>query len=252
MTVSRAIYYENKALVLMYHGIVEEPGDYTITPERLGEHLAALQLHGYRIISMKQFVAFKRGQGSLPPNAVLLTFDDGWKNFYQHAYPKLLEAGAPATNFVIVSRVVNGQRNTLSWEEMRQMMRRGMSFYSHTYDQHRRHEGNATLAHPVFLADEGRMETAREYEARVRSDLLLAGRLLERELGVQPRLLCFPFGAYNDTVIRIGRELGIELFFTVRKGVNTRERDEVYRINAGNASITAPHLLELLQYYGGR
>ncbi|UFJ40905.1 polysaccharide deacetylase family protein [Brevibacillus humidisoli] len=86
-----------------------------------------------------------------------------------------------------------------------------------------------------------------EYRARIKSDLDFMNKRLEQELGPQPKLLAFPFGAYNDQVISIGRELGIELFFTTKEGINTPGNGEVYRINAGESEMSGSRLLAKLK-----
>lgn len=252
------VYYKDKVLVLTYHHIDPNQAGPTITPELFKSHLDALQTNKYNVISMEKYLQFARTGEPIPPNAVVITFDDGYESFHTYAYPELKKRGFPATNFIVVKStdIVNpAALPHLTWDQMREMKKNGMSFYSHTYNQHRMMNtakaGNPQpiLANPVYLPGPDRVETPAEYQTRIREDLALAERRLRDELGEQPRLLAYPYGAYNETVVKIGKELGIELFFTVQEGINGRNDVQVKRINAGIPEMTADALLAKLKQY---
>ncbi|MFC4769962.1 polysaccharide deacetylase family protein [Effusibacillus consociatus] len=252
------VYYQDKVIVLMYHHIDPNESGITISPERFKSHLDALQQKGYNVISIEQYQQFLKTRAAIPPNAVVLTFDDGYESFYTHAFPELKKRSLPATNFIVVKStdVVNPNiLPHLSWDQMREMKKHGISFYNHTYDQHRvgqtskTGEKNPLLANPLFLPGENRPESAGEYRARIKEDLSLAEKRLEEELGEQPKFLAFPYGAYNDQVIEVGKELGIELFFTIEEGINDRNQTLIYRLNAGRADLSANDLIAKIETY---
>ncbi len=58
-------------------------------------HLAYLMKH-YTPIGMEEMTAWVTGEGRLPDNPLLLTFDDGYRGFYRHVYPELKRLGVPA------------------------------------------------------------------------------------------------------------------------------------------------------------
>lgn len=74
---------------------------------------------------------------------------------------------------------------------------------------------------------------------RIASDLIFMEKRLDLELGEQPGLLAFPFGAYNQVVMEEARNAGIELFFTTEEGMNEAGTRLVRRINAGEPYMTA-------------
>ncbi len=91
--------------VLTYHRIVE-PGDGTLypgvvscTPQVFERQVRAL-VSRFRVISLPEAVAALRGRAALPPRALLLTFDDAYRDFAQHAWPVLRSQGLPAALFV--------------------------------------------------------------------------------------------------------------------------------------------------------
>lgn len=239
--------------MLTYHDMNPDKNmdsPYNISPSQFAKQLDYLTQKGFHFISMQHFLDFMFDNQPVPPNAVVITFDDGTKSFYRYAYPELKKRKFPATNFIIVKNVDKGR--SFSWDQMREMSNDGMSFFSHTYDHHRNTNygtDQRLLTNPLFLEKEERMETDDEYQARIKADLLLADKRITEELGEQPKLLCFPFGSFNDTVVEIGKQLGIKLFFTVNKGINTKNQRLIYRINSGDNGLDPEELLDLIIHY---
>ncbi|PYI52601.1 polysaccharide deacetylase family protein [Paenibacillus flagellatus] len=250
---SADIHYENRAIVLLYHDIVGETdpragGPSTLTGSRLEEHLRMLAKRGFRIVAMDEFVRWMQGRGTIPPNAVVLTFDDGYESFYTHAAPVLKRFGATASNFVvgISTDLYNPDADPhMSWEQMRRLKREGMGFYSHTYDSHRTVAAamsageQPALTSRMKLARKGRPESEDEYRRRIVQDMEFMEKRLREELGEQPKLLAFPYGAYDEKAVQAGEEAGIELFFTIEEGLNAPGSRFVKRINAGEPYMTA-------------
>jgi peptidoglycan/xylan/chitin deacetylase (PgdA/CDA1 family) len=255
------IQYTDKVIVLMYHHIApsEANEEITITPERFNAHLQALKDNHYQVISMEQYIRFTMKHEQVPPNAVVITFDDGYESFYTYAYPALSKFGFTATNFVVVSYIdsVYPQLPFLTWKEIMEMHEKGFSFYSHTYDLHRKaaganNESVPALANPLFLESANRMETDEEYRNRVRNDLLQAKNTLHDRLGNPFPLLCFPYGAYNQTIIDLAKEAGINMFFTVKDGINSDNNREILRVNAGTRYVSGEMLLKKLDTFKAR
>ena len=88
--------------VLMYHRVW--PGltdDLTITPQNLREHWDFLKKNGYHTLSLPEYLTVVNGDGRFPEKAILLTFDDGYRNNFEYVYPLLGEFGWKATFFII-------------------------------------------------------------------------------------------------------------------------------------------------------
>ena len=92
--------------VLAYHRIDDveaepdlDPGLVSATPENFRAQMEAVATR-YTAISLDQLVAAHRGQSALPPRAILLTFDDGYRDFAEQAWPILKHLGLPAVLFV--------------------------------------------------------------------------------------------------------------------------------------------------------
>jgi peptidoglycan/xylan/chitin deacetylase (PgdA/CDA1 family) len=91
---------------LTYHRVADPaaapwlyPGLISATPAAFEEQMRVLS-RDFRPISMHELLAAHYGKAPLPRRAVLVTFDDGYRDFAEHAWPVLSELGIPVTLFV--------------------------------------------------------------------------------------------------------------------------------------------------------
>ena len=130
--------------ILMYHSIsaVDESGcaPYfrTVThPRAFGRHLEFLTRMGYRTATLAH--ARERIRNGVPESEklVVLTFDDGYADFYSDAYPLLSRHGYTATVFLPTAYIADrprkfDQRVCLTWSQVRDLHQAGVEFGSHT------------------------------------------------------------------------------------------------------------------------
>ena len=130
--------------ILMYHSISH--GDdssvhpyYRIqtTPEVFAQHMVFLRDHGYRAVNVQQAVDILRGEGTATGKPVVLTFDDGYADFYREAFPVLAQYGFTATVYLPTAYIGDSRRSfkgheCLTWNEVRQLQTHGITFGSHT------------------------------------------------------------------------------------------------------------------------
>ncbi|MGH7926174.1 MAG: polysaccharide deacetylase family protein, partial [Candidatus Binatia bacterium] len=79
-----------------------------VSPAIFESHVALLSKK-YRIVSLDDVVGWISGTTSLPRRAVAITFDDGYRDNYQYAYPILKKYGATATFYVVTDAIGNAQ-----------------------------------------------------------------------------------------------------------------------------------------------
>ena len=96
--------------ILMYHRIADHGPEalapYRVSPESFERQLAYLRRHGYTTITLGRWIAALRsGEGRVPGRAVVLTFDDAYRDFVTAAWPLVRRYGFMATVFVVADHV---------------------------------------------------------------------------------------------------------------------------------------------------
>ncbi|TVR92609.1 MAG: hypothetical protein EA416_07060 [Trueperaceae bacterium] len=221
--------------VLMYHHLVEH------TPRASSElhvdcfaaQMAFLAAHGYRPLTLDEFSDYQAA-GAFPERSLLITFDDGYRSFREHAFPVLQRHGFPAVVFPLVATRPGLQRvvlfsDQLSFHDLRAMAADGglIEVGSHSYDLH--HYGEHGV--PAALRQPG--ETTSDHLERVRADLVLSRMLLEQQTDQAITALAWPFGVSSEAVATVAEGVGFELQFTTDEGYVTADssRDALPRFN---------------------
>ncbi len=134
-----------------------------------------------------------------------VTFDDGFQNIVDNALPELKQRGIPSTLFVVTESLGGNrgwehrggddtrQEKVMSVEQMKELSPELVTIGSHT------------MTHPLLPSiDKSQMER----------ELAGSRMKLEQMLNCEVKLLSFPYGGFNDTVIESSREAGYERVFT--------------------------------------
>jgi peptidoglycan/xylan/chitin deacetylase (PgdA/CDA1 family) len=171
----------------MYHSIREgnegrKPYFETNTSVQVfDQHMRFLHENGYRTLSLGKAVEMLAGNGTCE-QSVAITFDDGYADFYTHAYPLLREHGFTATVFVLTGLLkaqrmqING-KDCLTLAEVRELHSQGVNIGSHT------------ISHP---------ELKLLPQDEVENELSTSKRTLEDALGAPVKSFAYPF-AFPET-----------------------------------------------------
>jgi peptidoglycan/xylan/chitin deacetylase (PgdA/CDA1 family) len=179
--------HRTRGLVLTYHHVLRsrtrtvDPGVY-VTGSTLERHLALLA-RSYTLVTIDRMGEWLAGQAAFDRPPCALTFDDGWTDTYEMAFPILQKHGAPATVFLITGAV--GTPGMLDWPRILEMERAGISFGSHTVS-------HALLGH----CD----------PARIRTELAESRSQLAERLIRPSQWFCFPKGSHTDAACRLASE----------------------------------------------
>ena len=245
----------------MYHAFRQHPipGD-DITPADFAAQLARFQQDGFHVIRLSQLEAFVSGHGTVPANALLLSFDNGYASMYQYAYPLLLRYHDPATLFLIGSWLyAHGAPagvQPLTLAETRQMLASGLiSIGTQGWAVH---TGVAVGPDSSEAADIGRRynlathrrESLAAYDQRVTNDLRHAQRVLTQLGGEPVRAFAYPFGDYRPRLIHLLHLTGYRYLFTAKLGwanLQGHPTDVLYRLNVGSEGTTPADALSAIR-----
>ncbi len=161
-----------------------------MSPAMFRRQMKYLSDAGYTSLPLRE-VAESLKQGlKLPDKSVVLTFDDGFKNFYTHAYSVLSEYNFGATVFLVTDFC--GKFNDwsgnppelprselLSWSEIKMLNDAGIEFGSHT----KTHPDLTQLSH-----------------AEAETEIISSKAAIEDALGKEAVTFAYPFGRHNSTV----------------------------------------------------
>ena len=102
--VARSGWRQNRLLILCYHGIAmgDEAGSHPemfLSPTTFARRMEILSQSDCRVLPLGEALRLLQ-QGKLPPRSVAITFDDGWADFRESAFPILQRFGFPATVYL--------------------------------------------------------------------------------------------------------------------------------------------------------
>lgn len=213
-----------KIPVLAYHRVGYTTDILTVTPERFSNDLDSLQQRGYCSISLEEFQKFLDDRNvEMPEKPVLITFDDGYLDNFQNAYPILQNHRMVGTFFIITDMLWTKER--LTPENIVEMSQGGMSFGSHTVT----HRALSELD-----------------QAAIYDELVNSKATLESILGKKIDAIAYPRGSYNEIVVNIAKRVGYRTGFTVREGICMKESPEfelrripIFKYDSGVINVIA-------------
>jgi peptidoglycan/xylan/chitin deacetylase (PgdA/CDA1 family) len=174
-----------------YHGPPHEK-KYWVTRAQLREHLSHIRSAGFSTTLLKDM-----WDPSVPTNGsqskVVLTFDDGLVSDYRVVFPTLQEAGARAEFFLNTSTI--GKEGYLSWQQIEEMQKWGMSFQSHGHDH---------------------VDFTRLSKSAMDRQLRISKSQLEDRLARFVDFFAAPYGRNNEGIVRSTQEAGYRAVCTCR------------------------------------
>ena len=238
--------------VLAYHSVVDESAaenqkqyfPQTISAQMLIKHFNWLKENGYNVISWQQVIDAENGKGTLPDNAVLLSFDDGYETMYNVVFPLL-----KAYNYPAVFAPVTGWLDTpadqkiayadkmldrsvfATWSQVKEMEQSGLvEVASHTHNLHNGINANPSGGQlPAVIAPEyknGKYETEDAYKNRLKSDFTRSVQTLVNHIGKKPRVMVWPYGQFNDVAVQLARQAGMPHYFSLGEKIINKVGDK--------------------------
>ena len=219
--------------ILMYHGITDDSAavnDYFILTEDFEKDLQWLQEHGYTTVSFAQLADYASSGSPLPEKPVLITFDDGYYNNYEIAFPLLAAYNMKAVINLIGSesdlysnhfyRPAGG--GNVTWSEAAAMADSGIiEIGNHTYDLHRNDRSGRKGA------DRLPGEPFEDYRQVLLEDLGKNQERISAATGQPALVFAWPYGAWptDGSADSILKELGFQGSLTSYQIMNTIRRE---------------------------
>lgn len=203
---------ETRVAILGYHQFSQtaDETEMLIRTSKFRRQLEVIGELGIAVISMDQFIRWKKGELDLPRHCVMITIDDGWKAVHTEAFPILREFGHPFTLFLYKNYVAGGNK-ALTNAMIREMMKHGATIGSHS------------VSHP-YPAEikKQRTEDLEGFKEFMRSEMGDSKRFLEKTFGITVPIYAYPGGFFTDDMFPIAAEIGYEYLFTVQPSKVTR------------------------------
>lgn len=187
--------------ILVYHHVVpgrsgsEETRLLYVTPDAFERQLAYLRDNGYEAISFDRIADWAANGTPLPERPVILSFDDGWANQFDHAFPLLQKYGVTGTFFVVSAYL--DHENFMSVDQLKTLQAAGMTIGGHS----RTHPALAGVA-----------------AHRLTDELVTSKQWLEGQLATPIESFAYPYGSYNAAVVAATRAAGYRMARTVDPG----------------------------------
>lgn len=188
--------------VIMYHDVIESRGPGSVwfdcTVDEFKRDIQEIVDNGFTVLTLDQLYAHLTTGAPVPPRSVVLTFDDNYQGFYDHALPILKEHGFPAAVFVHTAYVGNqtGDHPKMTWDELKELRDGGLITI-----------GAHTVTHPENLKD-----LPPDVQ---RKELVDSKATLEAQLGIPIPYMAYPVGSADQVTEDLAREAGYKMSFTM-------------------------------------
>lgn len=209
--------------IIMYHSVVNgesDTGDYVISTDELTSDIEYLLKEGYTPIFCSEAAEYVSGNGTLPENPVILSFDDGCYNNFYYVLP-ILEKYKVKAVFSIVGEwcsiasedaAPSPSYSSMDPENVKTLYLSGYcEIANHTWSMHSLEDRRGVLQL------DGESES--DYRRALYNDVTETQRLL-RGIGCEPYIFTYPYGFSNELTERIISELGFKITLGCEEKIN--------------------------------
>jgi peptidoglycan/xylan/chitin deacetylase (PgdA/CDA1 family) len=191
----------------MYHYISVPPAgadiyrnDLSVTPDNFRQQMEWLKANGYETISLYDLIyALNIGWPHLPDKPIILTFDDGYQDNYENAFPILRDLGFTGTFFILTDVTDRSEPGYMTWPMLKEMSEAGLNIEVHGREH---------------------LEMSDRDQSWLVYHLLGPAQTIEANLGYEPRFIAYPSGKYDSLTISVAQEEGYWGAVTTKNGTH--------------------------------
>ena len=190
--------------ILLYHYIEDntDERDFIRTSIATRPYFFDLQMkylstHGYTSIYLSELKSALEGKSRLPERPVIITFDDGFRDYYENAFPILKKYNLRAIVYMIANHI--GRSGNLTVEMIKEMVGSGIFEL-----------GSHTLNHASL---------ARVDPTLARQEIFESRRVLSETFNLDVKHFSYPDGSANEEVVQLVREAGYETAVSTKVGL---------------------------------
>ncbi len=174
--------------VLLYHHIrpqaeaaLKRQDSLNVYPGFFDLQMKYLIEHGYNTIFADVLINSLKTHSALPPKSILVTVDDGYRDFSQDAFPIVQKYGIKV-NLMIATGLIGGEDN-MSWDQINQIKQSGLAYFvDHTWSH--------------YAIGYGNMD-------KIQFEIKTAKQQLEEHTGQPVNIFAYPYGSFNNNAISI-------------------------------------------------
>jgi len=194
--------------IIMYHHVanVEKRRSDTVSPQNFERHMQFLADHQYEVISFSKLIEGMKKGKQFSRKTIVLTFDDGYRNNYENAFPILKKYGFPAIIFMVSDWM--GAEGFLTLDQLKEMQTQGIEIGAHS-------KTHAYL--PDLSYDEQKLQIGGSKKD------------LEKKLKESVFYFAYPVGGFNNQIIGLVKEAGFEAACTTNRGF-VRENKDIFEL----------------------
>ena len=205
--------------ILMYH-YIEAPSATTslpnlyMKPEIFEGQLQIIKHFGYSTMFASEAALSLQTETPLPKDSIVLTFDDGYRDFYTNAFPLLKKYQIKATVYVIINAL--GQDNYLTKEQVKEMADSGLvEIGSHTFNH---------------------LDLTKLKKKDAIFEINYSRQALEKISGQKVLTFAYPYGHYTSADAAIVRSAGYLAALSTKSGLIQSKKNifSLYRLRAAN------------------
>jgi peptidoglycan/xylan/chitin deacetylase (PgdA/CDA1 family) len=175
---------------------------YNVHPEMFKMQMDYLRKN-FNIVTLDEICNYVIKNRRLPKKSVSITFDDGFNNVYENAYPYFKEHKLPASIFITTEYVQkwivmnHTQFKMLNWNQIKEMNKNDITIGSHT----------VTHPHLKKISFE-----------KARNEIYQSKEIIQKELGNKVKYFAYPRGEYNNRIVNLVKAYGFHCAFIASEG----------------------------------